>query len=63
MVWLEGASQVLGGKEAEVVFDRENPSLHVQMVKGDGSVATSAQAKATVLNQLEATDGGRREIG
>ena len=59
MLRLEGPGKVLGGEEAEMVFDRENLRLHVQMILRSGGVATSAEAQATILDHLKTADGGR----
>ena len=59
MVRLKGMSEELGGEEAEVAFNREHLSLHMQMIMRGCSVTTRIKTEAAVLHHLQTVDGGR----
>ena len=60
---LEGAGEELGGKEGEVVIDREGLSFSVKMLDGRHLHTSTGGAEGVVLDYLEFGDVGWGCIG
>ena len=58
MTRIQDAGEVLGGQEVEMVGDWKDLRFVVKVVNGSSGVATCDKAKASVLNDLKAVDGG-----
>ena len=58
VVGLLSAGEVLGSEEFEVVANREDLRLRVEVIHGRGVVATSHETQSAILYHLEAADGG-----